>query len=284
MNQDQIKAELLRIGEPGEDFSVVLSGKSSRRVDGLYKPAIREIILHNRNFSTDGELMYAAIHEYAHHIQFTSSPLPPSSRSHNPRFWAIFHDLLFKAEEMSVYANPFKTNEDFQRLTRRIREEILVRNGGLMKRFGELLMEARDLCEEHHVSFVDYLDRILKLPRNSVGAIMKAHEYDLNPSLGFETMRVLTRIQPREQREEAQAGLLADRTPDQIIHALSPPREPDPVTALAAEKRRLESSIQRLTLRLEEVKNRIEEARGSMADRGTASRGTTDLGTVDREP
>ena len=173
---------------------------------------------------------------------------------------------------MRIYANPLITNEDFQRLTRRIREEILARNGDLMKRFGELLVEARDLCEKHHVSFTDYLDRILKLPRNSAGTIMKAHEYDLNPSLGFETMRILTRIQPQEQREAAQAGLLADRTPDQIVHSLAPPREPNPVTALAAEKRRLETSIQRLTSRLDDVKARMQELQRGKAIQGTAFR------------
>ena len=82
MNQEQVHALLLRIREPREEFTVVLTGKRSRRVNGLYKPETREILIHNRNFAGDTELVYTAIHEYAHHLQFTSGVPPASTRTH----------------------------------------------------------------------------------------------------------------------------------------------------------------------------------------------------------
>ena len=51
MNQDQIKAMLLDIEESKLEFSVTLTGKESKRVNGLYKPDTCEILLHNKNFT-----------------------------------------------------------------------------------------------------------------------------------------------------------------------------------------------------------------------------------------
>ena len=100
-------------------------GKKSRKVHGLYKPESREIIIHNRNFTNDNELLYTAIHEYAHHIQFTTSATPMSVRTHTTAFWNLFHTLLFEAEGKGIYTNPFEQIEELRDLTRRIREKFL---------------------------------------------------------------------------------------------------------------------------------------------------------------
>ena len=63
MNQDQTKALLLGIEGCKTDFSVVFTGKKSSMVNGLYKPLTREILIHNKNFQNDGQLVYTAIHE-----------------------------------------------------------------------------------------------------------------------------------------------------------------------------------------------------------------------------
>ena len=46
MNQTQVKELLLQLKEDVEEFSVIFSGKKSKKVDGLYKPDSREIIIH----------------------------------------------------------------------------------------------------------------------------------------------------------------------------------------------------------------------------------------------
>jgi hypothetical protein len=107
MNHEQVKMLLERVRPAAAPFQVVLSGKKSRKVNGLYKPGGREIVLHNRNFASDNELVYTALHEYAHHLQFCTPPLPRSARTHTIRFWSLFHSLLADAERAGLYRSPF---------------------------------------------------------------------------------------------------------------------------------------------------------------------------------
>lgn len=69
MTNEKIKEVLLSLEKAGIDFSVTQTGKTSKKVNGLYAPATFEIFLHNKNFATENELIYTAIHEYAHHLK-----------------------------------------------------------------------------------------------------------------------------------------------------------------------------------------------------------------------
>jgi len=261
VNNDQIKATLQALRATKHDFTVILSGKKSRKVHGLYKPESREIIIHNRNFTNDNELLYTAIHEYAHHIQFTTSATPISVRTHTTSFWNLFHTLLFEAERKGIYHNPFEDIEELRELTRRIREKFLTAGGSLMKELGRLLIQAHEICEKHGTSFSDYLDRVLSLPRTSAQLIMKAHTLDIDPRVGFENMRSLVAIRDDGERGMAQAELLAGHSPDMVKarHADRPsPRDPREV--LLKERDRLERTIDRLRRRLEEIEKRLEAA------------------------
>ena len=260
MNQDQVKDRLLRISETDEYFTVIFSGKSSRKVNGLYKPEPREIILHNRNFTDDSVLMYTAIHEYAHHIQFTTSPTPISTRSHTVQFWSLFHTLLSEAEKLGYYSNPFEAIEAFVELTGRIRNNFLSVNGALMKELGKLLREAQALCQEHQASFTDYLDRVLTLPRTSAAKIIKVYDMDLDPRIGFENMKTLTRINDPVVREHAQKAFLGGASPDLVkMRYAAPPPVLDSLDQLVAEKKRLTKYVNRLQARIEELNHRIGE-------------------------
>ena len=70
MNQDQVKSILLQVEESPAPFSLVFSGKANKKVNGLYKPDTAEIVLHNKNFESDNQLLYTALHEYAHHLHY----------------------------------------------------------------------------------------------------------------------------------------------------------------------------------------------------------------------
>jgi len=48
MDNAKIKELLLDIQDTKLDFTVIQSGKESRRVNGLYKPDTHEIIFHNK--------------------------------------------------------------------------------------------------------------------------------------------------------------------------------------------------------------------------------------------
>jgi hypothetical protein len=259
MNQDQVKGMLLTIADAPMEFTVIFSGKKSKKVNGLYKPDSREIIIHNRNFSDDNLLLYTAIHEYAHHLHACSrgGSLPP--RSHTTEFWAIFHDLLEKAEAGGTYNNVFAASPELAALTETIREKYLLQNGSLVKELGMLLLKAGELCDSIGARFEDYIDRILCIPRLAAKTSIKMFEYDLNPSLGSDNMRFLAGIKNEDDRQAAEQSLLAGKSPDAVKReAMKRPAEEDPRQRLEKEKLRLERTIDSLTKRLDEVEQELE--------------------------
>lgn len=258
MNQDQVKQQLLKLKSNVEDFKVIFSGKKSSKVDGLYHPESKEIIIHNKNLKENNELMYTAIHEFAHHIHFTTSQVPISKRSHTTAFWNIFHTLLFQAERAGIYNNIFNQNADFIELTRKIKREIFSVNGNLMKELGGLLLEGVELCRQHHVSFGDYLDRILNLPRSSASLIIKTHSLNLNPEIGFENMKTLARINDSHKRTQAQSALLQGESSSMVkSRFMGSNEEKDPFELLVEERSRIQKQIRRLNLRLKEIEKKI---------------------------
>jgi hypothetical protein len=264
MNQEAVKKLLLDIEKPIKDFDLIFSGKESAKVDGLYKPALCEIIIHNRNFHDENELIYTAIHEYAHHIHFTTSAVPVSARSHVGAFWDILHRLLNEAERKGLYRNIFKTHKDFRELTARIKEKFLTKNGELMKEFGQELSRAFQLCLKHHVSFDDYMDRELNLHRNAAKTLMKISSLDINPEIGFENMKIVASIRDPVRVKEAEKAFLEGKSPDMVKQEFKAPaksdignKAEDDLSILRAEQKRISRTIERLTKRLAEVEKEI---------------------------
>jgi len=259
MNQEQVKDRLLKLEPVKVDFLVTFSGKSSKKVDGLYYPDRREIIIHNHNFGDDNQLMYTAIHEFAHHVQFTRTNVPVSTRAHSNDFWSIFHTLLFRAEENGIYNNIFETNDEFKELTARLREEYLSRNGHLMKEFGSLLLKARELCQRYHANFEDYVDRVLRLHRTEARTIMKTYTMDINPEIGYENMKTVARIKDEGLRQGVQEAFLDQRSPDMIKAELNPKAEfTNRLSYLESEKERLERTLDKLTACLAKIERDID--------------------------
>lgn len=260
MNQDQIKQNLLRIMDTGTDFSVLLTGKKSSRVDGLYKPETAEILIHNKNHGDENSLMYTAIHEYAHHVQFSGPGRPSSSRVHSGAFWRIFYDLLERAEVQGLCRNVFTSDARFIELARKIKEHVLSANGSLMLEFGRLLVQAHELCVETRVSFEDFIDRCIGVHRREARQAMKVYAMGIDPSLGFDTMKVVASIKGEERRADAQAELKnGGRVETVKMKYAEPPAPRDGLDALMEEKGRTERSIQRLLDKLERLEKKIQE-------------------------
>lgn len=260
MNQDQVKKKLLQLESDVDHFEVIFSGKTSKRVDGLYKPDEREIIIHNKNHEDDNSLMHTAIHEFAHHIQFTRSPVPISARCHTSSYWSLFHNLLSRAEEAGIYNNVFSSDPRFTELTKKIREKFLSKNAQLMKEFGELLMEAHKLCVQNHLSFDDYVDRELGLHRSIAKNIMRVSTFDVNPEIGFENMKTVASIRDDETRKQAEQAFIEGKSPDTIrAEFLSRKKPDDALEFLVNEKDRIERSIDNLTVKLAQIERKIED-------------------------
>jgi len=264
MNQDLVKEKLLSIEDAPLEFSLVFSGKKSRKVNGLYKPDSREIIIHNRNFShedkatADNMLLYTAIHEYAHHLHCCANGGKLPARAHTSEFWAIFHALLEKAESKKVYRDIFAGSPELTELTETIRQKYLRENGKMVKEMGKHLLKAHELCTELGVRFEDYVDRMLRIPRGAANVAIKMFNYDLNPDTGADNMRYLAGIRNGDDRKAAETALLKGKSPDTVkTSVMKKTKDEDPLSRLAKEKDRLERTIDTLSRRLEEVKKEL---------------------------
>ena len=255
-----MKQQLLRLEEDVEEFFLVFSGKSSKKVNGLYHPDTREIVIHNKNFESDNALMYTAIHEFAHHVHITRSPVPVGPRAHTREFRRILHTLLDRAERVGVYRNIFDETPEFIALTARIKREFLTKNGDLMKQFGRVLIEAQSLCERHNARFEDYVERVLSMDRSSATTIMKVHSLDVDSGIGFENMSTVAKIGDIDKREEAERAFAGGMSPDLVKSMIrsDDTLQDDPAKTLAKEKRRIERTIASLQKKLEEVDARLD--------------------------
>lgn len=262
MNQDKVKEILLSIEDAPLEFTVVFSGKQSKKVNGLYKSDTREILIHNRNFNDDNLLIYTAIHEYAHHLHACRQGGSIKGRAHTAEFWAILHGLLAKGEEKGVYRNVFDTEGPLKELTDEIKKKYLYENGNLFKELGKLLLKARELCEEAGGRFEDYIDRVLCLPRVAAKTAMKVYQYNINPSMGADNMKLIAGIRSPDQREAAESAILGGKSPDEVRMQVRKPMALEPEDdrlRLEKEKVRLERTIQSLSRKLEEVEAALEQ-------------------------
>jgi len=266
MDNDKIKQMLLDIQESKLEFSVIMTGKESKRVNGLYKPETREILLHNKNFKTDNELIYTAIHEYAHHlineedIAANGGREPPhQAKSHTNAFWAKFHDLLEVAEKKGYYKIDLSASPELEKLTNELRSKYIEPNGKLMQEFGKALIKAHALCEQANIRYEDYLDRVLQLPRTTAASVTQVGMLPAeDASLGFDNMKIVASIKKPDERAKAQDALKQGKSPDSVIAMMKKKATSvDPKTKLEKERERLTKTIDELTHRLEFVEESL---------------------------
>lgn len=257
MNQDDVKEMLLKIKESELDFSVTFTGKESKKVNGLYKPETHEILLHNKNFKNDNQLVYTAIHEYTHHLICEQNPLKCSGRSHTNDFWAYFHELLSVAETQGLYVIGMENSPELETLTEDIKKNYVEVNGKLMIEFGQKLAKAFELCKDAGIRYEDYLDRVLQLPRASARTISKIAQAKPATSLGFENMKLVAEL-PQAKQKEAEDALLAGKSPDTVRSVMKKKAEEvDKKSQLEKEKSRIEKTIAQLNQRLELIEENL---------------------------
>ena len=264
--QFSIKDMLLDIQESKLEFTVTMTGKESKRVNGLYKPETREILLHNKNFKTDNELIYTAVHEYTHHLINEENIVanggrepPHQARSHTNYFWAKFHALLEVAEEKGYYKIDLSSSPELEELTKEIREKYIVPNGRLMQEFGKKLIQAHALCEKSSIRYEDYLDRVLQIPRTTAKTVAQVGTLPTEDAdLGFDNMKIVAGIKKPDERAKAQEAIKSGKSPDSVIAMMKKKAsETDPKTKLEKERDRLTKTINELTHRLEFVEESL---------------------------
>lgn len=260
MNQDRVMELLLDTEPSPTPFTLVFSGKTNEKVNGLYKPDKAEIVIHNRNFDSDDQLIYTALHEYAHHLHHCRRGGLSQARSHTNEFWAIFHDLLVKAEEKGHYRNVYEAEPAFVELTAQIKAQCIRVNGEVMLEFGRLLAQASELCRIHKTRFEDYVDRVLGVPRQTAGAAVAAQAAGIDPSIGWDGMKFAVSFRDPEERAQAVEALKSGTSPAAVKGMFAAPlSDEDPADRLFREKEKLERSIRSMTARLEEIDRKLSE-------------------------
>lgn len=267
MTNERIKEILLDVAPSEIDFSVIQTGKESKRVNGFYKPDTHEIYLHNLNFKSDNMLVYTAVHEYTHHLvtiekQENDPSYGKACKVHTQEFWAKFGDLLKIAEEKGYYSIGWESNAELKSLTEDIKTNYLAKNGELMQEFGKKLARAMELCKEADIRYEDYIDRVLCLPRNSEKDIRKVASVEVNPAIGFDNMKVVASVKKKDDRAEVEQQFVdGGKSPASVREMMkqkaAETRGSDPKTKLEKEKSRLEKTIAQLTQRLEYVEESL---------------------------
>lgn len=269
MDNEKIKEILLDIAPSNIEFTVTQTGKESKRVNGLYSPDTHEILLHNKNFKTDNELIYTAIHEYTHHLNAEkllnstgNANAVYNAKVHNQEFWAKFNELIEIAEQKGYYKIGIEDSPELQELTQRIKKDFLEENGKLMTEFGKLLIQAYDLCKKANVRYEDYIDRVLCLPRNSAKDIRKLGTVEVNPALGFDNMKIVASVKKKDERSEIEKQFLDGKSPAGVREMMKQKacacKNDDQKTKLEKEKSRLKKTIAQLSQRLEYVEEALE--------------------------
>jgi hypothetical protein len=259
MNQDQIKEKLLKLHDCAEEFTVIFSGKKNKKVNGLYKPGKNEIIIHNRNFENnkagDNLLIYTAIHELAHHIQFTELK-QKSVRAHTSLFYATLDDLVDTAEKKSLYKMPI--DDDTQKLideAKHISYEI----AALQRKLGQVLQQLHETCENKGIRYEDVVERKAQIARQTAKRAKKAHALNLPAEVSADIQEAAI----KERDEEKAAAIIhagqKGKSVDQAKKAVSKPAEQeDETVTLIKEKTRIERTIASLSRRLEEITEQIQ--------------------------
>ncbi len=280
MDNDSIRDILLRLETPSVEVLVVQSGKESARMNGLYKPLDRTIILHNRNeaMKERAVLLRTAIHQYAHHLLVYGTaadpvPLPDPkeeiSRHHGSRFSACYHRLLSRAGSLDIGVKGFPWSQDppLSALTDLLKGTLLPRYGALALELGERYGDAEKRCAERGFSFDEWLEEGVGVEVPEARRMMRAHREGLSPASGYDAMKTLLKI-PKEHRQEAvKAVESGDSTPKAVEAAYRPPfreaaeadspRTDAEAEKLRREKRRLETKIEQMRLRISRLEARL---------------------------
>ncbi|QTQ16291.1 hypothetical protein [Treponema parvum] len=256
MDNDEIKKALSKLYDCKTDFTVIMTGKKSSRVNGLYKRNTCEILLNNRNFKTQNELMYTAVHELTHHVLTTEKGVK-SAKSHSGIFWATFYDLLDKAIENGFYS---RTRSDETKALIDEAKEIQKSLIELQKRLGAVITKIHGSCIKNGERIEDVIEHDLQMTRNKAHELQKIQGSDNDNSdeiikaVNFASDPMIKAAAQQAADNGAtvqQVKAIAQQKVKATDDDLENPEQ------LRREKKRLESTIARLSDRLVQVEETL---------------------------
>jgi predicted SprT family Zn-dependent metalloprotease len=264
MNQDKVKERLVKLHDCIEDFTLIFSGKKSKKVNGLYRLDKHEIIIHNLNFENNesGEnlLFYTAMHELAHHIQYTELK-QKSAKAHTQLFYALLDDLVDTAEKKELYK--VEIDKETQDYIDEIRD-ISCRIAKLQRDLGEAVERLQKKCEETGLRFDDIIERKAQISMKTVKKSIKAGSLYLPEEIGADIQEAVIRERDEGKKaaiiHAAQEGKSVAQAKRAVVRPID--RE-DETVSLVKEKKRIERTITSLNRRLEELEEQL-RSRGEL--------------------
>ena len=257
MNQEQVKANLLKLHDCAEGFTFAFTGRKGR-ANGTYQYSAREIKINNRNFEAgetgDNLMFYTAMHELAHHIAMTERN-EVGRRSHTKLFYSILDDLTDKAEALGLYR--YDAVPEIKTLINEV-SAISAEIATLQRKLGVTLNKLHSACLRNGVRYEDVLKRKVKLSDRTERKLSKMAALSFPEGIGFEMQEAIAAAQSDEQREAMRAAADAGKSVAQVKQAGKAQKaEPDEAGALLEEKGRIERTIASLKSRLENIISRI---------------------------
>lgn len=252
MTNEEIKNKLTKLYDCKEDFTVTMSGKASSRVNGLYKPLTHEIILHNKNFKNDNQLMYTAVHEFTHHVLTTEKGVK-TTKAHSGTFWATFYDFLDKAIKEGFYTR--NRNSKTQELITQAKDiqKALVE---LQKQLGAVLNKLHEVCKEEGERIEDVIESDLQMSRNKAKELQRMSvtngdfSDEMTKTISSAKDVMLAKKAAEDGKTVEQVKAIAKKTKP-VDDDLESPEQ------LRREKKRLETTIERLNDRLVQVEETL---------------------------
>jgi len=261
MTNEEIKNQLLKLEPTDIDFSVTMTGKASNKVNGLYKPATKEILLHNLNFKTSDQLIYTAIHEYTHHlinVEQERNDMPKKTKSHDTEFWAKFDSLLDKAIELKIF-----TRERSPELQNKIEaaKELDKEIAKMQKKLGQLLMEIKKQSDDENIRYEDVLSHDMRMSRKTATkALMSSFVSEENVNQDEQEILSVSRKKGLEAYNKVKSSLDDGKSLNQAKDFIQKKVEKSKLKLLEDEQQRIEKTIRQLQLRLDFIKEKLEAA------------------------
>jgi hypothetical protein len=256
MDNEKIKELLISLRGTDTVFTVIQTGKESKRVNGLYKPDTHEILLHNKNFKNDNQLMYTAIHEYTHHLLNIGVN---SVRCHNTEFWSLFYDLIETAEQKNIYSRDRSQEiKELESAAHKIEVEI----AEAYRSLGKVLQKLHELCEKEGVRYEDVVDHDLQMKRTTAKKAAKAAvmEGNVDKNAGQDMQeQIVEHMCGKQKNTEFIEAVKQKKTIMQIKQSVKKEDGETDYDRLTKEKKRIIKTIDALNLRLATIEDILSE-------------------------
>lgn len=249
MNEQEIKAALLQLEHSEKPFSVLFTGKLSKKAGSRYSLNDSQIILHNRTFTAPEQLFAAAIREYARHLAGNSGPA----------VYRVHHDrLIAKARQsgaITIQTGGIQAQVDACR-------ELLAEHAKLERTIGQKLAELQRTCKASGIDFDIVTDHELKIARKTRKRCMEAGELqqlELFDGITADQQAAISKAQTTQRADvaekvrEAPTAAAAD-----AVTKAKPPADPDSPIVLQKEIKRIEKTIASLLDKKTHIEERLE--------------------------